>query len=322
MKNCALFCGGYSSEFDISMKSADNILKSFPKEFEVFKVIVSSKSWKVQYHKKSFDFNFTQPGFEVNSKRVQFDFAMIFIHGDPGENGKIQAYLDLFEIPYVNCNALTSSLTFDKWYCNNFLKSFEIPVAKNIAISSLENLDVNIVVSRLGMPLFVKPTDSGSSYGISKVHVEKDLIPAIKFALREGKLAIIESFLKGREITCTVFRNDNGINSLPLTEITTENDFFDFDAKYHGKSEEITPAQISRKEALEITKMAKKIYSILQLKSFVRIDFMLVEGIPYVIEVNTIPGFSNESIVPKMLEAAEIKTTDFLREIINFELKL
>lgn len=322
MKNFAVFCGGYSSEFDISVKSAENVIKCFPDEFQVFKVIVSKSGWKVEYKQTLFDYNFKNPGFKFEKININFDFALVYIHGDPGENGKIQAYLELVCIPFVNCNLIASSLTFDKWYCNNFLNAFEIPVAQNLILSTHDKIEINEIIQKLGLPLFVKPTDAGSSFGVSKVKKAEELMPAVKSALKEGKWAMLESFLEGREVTCAVYRNNEGIQTLPITEIVSENEFFDFDAKYNGKSLEITPARINKEEELSVINVSKKIYELLQLKSFVRIDFIIVGTIPYLVEVNTIPGFSNESIVPKMLECAQIDRKEFLRKIINFELNL
>ena len=321
MKKCALFCGGYSSEHDISLKSAQNIYAKFPKEYEAIKVIVKKHGWKVLYKEKEFDFHFQNPGFYYNSTFLKFDFAFIFIHGNPGENGKIQGYLDLFNVPYINSNALTSSLSFDKWYCNNYLKALGISVANAAAVRKNTTYNAEELLETIGLPMFVKPSDSGSSYGISKVKEENDLVPALDFAFKEGDTVVLESFLNGREITCAVYQNKKGIQTLPLTEIVSENEFFDFDAKYNGKSNEITPARIDSHHENLIRSLAIRVYELLELRSFVRIDFMLVGDTPHVIEVNTIPGFSNESIVPKMLKEANIESEFFLKEIIEFELQ-
>ena len=321
MKKCALFCGGYSSEHDISLKSAQNIYANFPKEFEAIKVIVNKQRWQVLYKGQELDYNFQNPGFYYNDTFIKFDFAFIFIHGNPGENGKIQGYLDLFDVPYVNSNALTSSLSFDKWYCNNYLKALGISVANATAVRRNTTYNTEKLLKTIGLPMFVKPSDSGSSYGISKVKEENELLPALDFAFKEGDTVVLESFLNGREITCAVYQNKKGIQTLPLTEIVSENEFFDFDAKYNGKSDEITPARIDSHHETLIRSLAIRIYELLQLRSFVRIDFMLVGDTPYVIEVNTIPGFSNESIVPKMLKEANIVSEFFLKEIIEFELQ-
>ena len=186
--------------------------------------------------------------------------------------------------------------------------------------SENQNYDINHIVEELGLPCFVKPADSGSSYGISKVNEIGELNPAIEKAFAEGKTVVIESFLKGTEVTCGIYRTNKGLIDLPLTEIVSENDFFDFEAKYLGKSQEITPARILDSEAKKIVDVAKKVYSILRLRSIARIDFMLVNGEPFVIEVNTTPGFSNASIVPQMLSSRGISIENFWDEIIDYEL--
>ena len=223
-------------------------------------------------------------------------------------------------IPYVNANVLASALSFDKLFCNQFLSSFDIPVAQSILLHAGDSIDENAIVQTLGLPLFVKPTDSGSSYGISKVKEVAQLPSAIYRAFKEGRTVVLESFLDGIEVTCGVFRNAEELIALPLTEIVSENEFFDYEAKYQGKSHEITPARISDEQTRIIQAQAKRIYTLLNLKSIARIDFMLVKEIPYVIEVNTTPGFSSESIVPKMLEVAGISISSFWEAILSTEL--
>jgi D-alanine-D-alanine ligase len=266
--------------------------------------------------------------FNLNTGKIEFpnqsplrlDGAIVYIHGNPGENGKIQALLDMLDIPYVNANVLSSALSFDKWYCNQFLKSFDFPVAKAILLRKGDTINEQELIDALGLPLFVKPTDSGSSYGISKVKQIQDLPQAIDSAFKEGDTIVLESFLDGIEVTCGVYRTKNGLCALPLTEIVSENEFFDFEAKYQGKSNEITPARISSEQTLAIQEQAKQIYHVLNLKSIARIDFMLVGETPYIIEVNTTPGFSSESIVPKMLQEAGISISAFWESILETEL--
>jgi D-alanine-D-alanine ligase len=217
---------------------------------------------------------------------------------------------------------LSSALSFDKWYCNQFLKSFGIPVANSVLLKVDEDINEEELIQTLGLPIFVKPTDSGSSYGISKVKKAEDLRSAIDTAFKEGRTIVLESFLNGIEVTCGVYRNNTELTALPLTEIVSENEFFDYEAKYQGKSNEITPARISAELTSNIQKEAKRIYQLLNLKSIARIDFMLVGETPYVIEVNTTPGFSAESIVPKMLAEAGISITSFWETIIETELIL
>jgi D-alanine-D-alanine ligase len=316
MKTVGIFCGGYSSEFDISIKSAETIQKNFPKDYTTVKIIIKKEGWKAEVNGELVDFDSNSMSF--GNKKI--DIGLVYIHGDPGENGKIQALLDMKGIPYLNSGPLASALSFDKWFCNQFLKSFGIPVAKSILLTSSSTYSDEHIIQELGLPLFVKPADSGSSYGISKVKTKEELLPAIHSAFKEGKTVVIESFLNGTEVTCGVYRSTEGIVALPLTEIASENEFFDYDAKYLGKSQEITPARVSDEIKVKIQQRAKYIYELMQLRSIARIDFMVVDSEPFVIEVNTTPGFSPASIVPQMLTCAGISITDFWKNISEVEL--
>jgi D-alanine-D-alanine ligase len=320
MKTIGIFCGGFSSEYEISLKSADTIKKHIPDSYLSYKIIVSKGKWEVEMEQESVPFDLNDCSFFIGDTKKIIDAAIVYIHGDPGENGKIQAMLELHGIQYINSGPLASALSFDKWYCNQFLRAFNIPVAKSLFLSKVDQYNPSEIVESLGLPIFIKPSDSGSSYGISKVKIIEDIPKALQFAFNEGKTVIVESFLDGIEVTCGVYRSSNGLVALPLTEIVSENEFFDFEAKYQGKSNEITPARISEDLKLEVQAMAKKIYELLQLKSIARIDFMLVNNQPYVIEVNTTPGFSAASIVPQMLSAAGISLGDFWGDIISIEL--
>jgi D-alanine-D-alanine ligase len=301
MQIVGIFCGGFSSEFDISIKSAQTIQDHFPRDYSAVKIIVSKDNWQV----------------ETNDGLVDFDLQSMSFES----NGKIQALLDMKGIPYLNSGPLASALSFDKWFCNQFLRSFEIPVAKSLLFTSSENISAKEIVDTLGLPVFIKPADSGSSYGISKAKSQEEILPAIEAAFSEGKTVVVEAFLKGTEVTCGVFRKKEGIYALPLTEIASENEFFDYAAKYLGKSQEITPARVSEEIKFKIQSRAKYIYELMQLRSIARIDFMVVEGEPFVIEVNTTPGFSPASIVPQMLACDGISITDFWKFILNVELK-
>ncbi len=320
MKKIGILCGGYSSEFEISVKSATTILTNFPSGYDAFLILVEKEKWTAKYQNEEIDFNPWTLSFHFQGQEIKLDAGIIYIHGNPGENGKIQALFDMKGIPCINSGSLASSLSFDKWYCNQFLKSFDIPVAKSILLTSNKNIDENHIITELGLPCFVKPSDSGSSYGISKVNTKEELKPALEKAFKEGKTVVIEAFLKGTEVTCGAYQSTKGIHTLPITEIVSENDFFDFEAKYHGKSEEIIPARISSNEVEKVEALTKKIYALLNLKSVARIDFMLVNNEPFVIEVNTTPGFSPASIVPRMLNHKGQSITDFWKEIIEFEL--
>ena len=320
MKIIGLFCGGYSSEYEISMKSAQLISENFPDEYELLKIIVTESNWYCDFNNSERFFDMNTGEIDLPQGKTKIDAGLICIHGDPGENGKIQAFLDLKNIPYVNSDFHASSLSFDKYKCNQFLKSHGVSTAKSILLRENQGYNSEHICSELGLPLFVKPTGSGSSYGISKVYKEDQLEKAIKFAFTEGDELVLESFLEGRELTCAVFRANDTIKALPITEIISENDFFDYDAKYNGKSKEETPAKIDEVVANTIKSMSQEIYDLLGLKSIARIDYILVESTPYVIEVNTIPGFSGASIVPQMLNIEDIELKAFWRMVIRQEL--
>lgn len=320
MKIVGLFCGGFSSEFEISIKSANTIKTHFPSGYTVYKIVVKEDQWIIELENETTHFDLNTFSFSENGNEMTLDLGLVYIHGNPGENGKIQALLDIKGIPYINSGVLASSLSFDKWYCNQFLKSFGIPVAKSLFLHAQNQFSNDEIVAELGLPVFVKPSDSGSSYGISKVKEKEVLTEALTFAFNEGKTVVIESFLDGTEVTCGVYRTKNGLHALPLTEICSENEFFDYEAKYNGKSQEITPARVDDSIKEKVQELAKNIYSIMQLKSIARIDFMIVNNAPYVIEVNTTPGFSPASIVPQMIACDGKTITQFWSEILEVEL--
>ncbi len=305
MKRIGLICGGFSSEYHISIKSAQTIQNHFPVHLECVLIQISRENWQERLKLEN-----------------QIDAAIVYTHGDPGENGKIQAFLDMLQIPYINSGVLASALSFDKWYCNQFLKGFGFEVAKSQLFHFGAQIDATALVANLGLPMFVKPSDSGSSFGISKVKSVDAVQTAFETAFKEGRNVVAEAFLDGTEVTCGVYRSQDGLVALPLTEIVSETEFFDYAAKYDGKSKEITPARIADSVALAVQSQAKKIYDLLGLRAIARIDFMLVNDVPHVIEVNTTPGFSPASIVPQMLGVAQIGIQDFWQQIIKVELDM
>jgi D-alanine-D-alanine ligase len=321
MKNVGIICGGFSSEFDVSVKSATNIFNNFPTGYRPFLILLKKEGWFIQNQNRELgEVNSRDFTFKSGQESIKIDFAIVYIHGDPGENGKIQSYLEMIDIPYVNSGPLASQLSFDKWYCNQFLKGFGHEVADSIYITELSiELDSDQIVEQLGLPIFVKPCDSGSSFGIEKVNKVEDLEPAVQNAFNEGSTIVLESFLDGIEVTCAVYRDKDGVHTLPLTEIVSENEFFDYEAKYKGLSQEITPARISDELRAKVQYISSSIYNLMQLRSVARVDFIIVNGVPNIIEVNSIPGFSNESIVPKMLEAADISIKEFWASILTGE---
>jgi D-alanine-D-alanine ligase len=320
MKKVGIFCGGFSSEFDISIKSAATILNNIPDGYDAFLIVVEPGKWTVKYKGMDLALDLNTLTFIFNGNQEKLEIGLVYIHGNPGENGKIQAFLEMKGIPCVNAGALASEISFDKWFCNQFLRGFGIPVAKSILMYTPNDCTTENMVSNLGLPIFVKPADSGSSFGISKVSREEDLQGAIEKAFQEGETVVLESFLNGIEITCGVYRTKNGIEALPITEIVSDGDFFDYDAKYLGKSKEITPARIPDEIRDKVQEQTKMIYQLLRLKSIARIDHMIVDGVPYVIEVNTTPGFSDASIVPQMITENGQTFKEFWQEVFAAEL--
>jgi len=321
MKTIGIICGGFSSEFDISVKSATTIYDNFPTEYSVFMIFLRKTGWSVKVEADEIPLDPKEFTFKKDGRTIKIDAAIVYIHGDPGENGKIQSYLEMIDLPYINSGPLASQLSFDKWYCNQFLKGFGINVADSIYLSKPSEMPVvDSVVEQLGLPIFVKPCDSGSSYGITRVDDKNLLQKAVDDAFAEGATVVMEAFLDGTEVTCAAYRKEDGIKTLPMTEIVSENAFFDYAAKYQGKSQEITPARISDELRDKCQEITVKIYQLLNLRSIARVDFMLVDGEPNVIEVNTIPGFSSASLVPQMIACEGISVREFWSEIIRAEL--
>jgi D-alanine-D-alanine ligase len=322
MKRIGVICGGFSSEFEISLKSANTIIANFPNGFETVLIVLSREGWSVSTASGDVPFDIRTMTFKDQDIVKHLDAALVYTHGDPGENGKIQAFLEMQSIPYINSGPLASALSFDKWYCNQFLSKFGVPVANSLFLRNRFDVQEQEIIDKLGLPLFVKPSDSGSSYGISKVNLPEGLGKALDAAFKEGRTVVAESYLKGIEVTCGLYRRKTGIHALPLTEIYTENDFFDYEAKYLGKSQEITPARVSDAIREKVQETAKMIYDLMQLRSIARIDFMVVDDIPHVIEVNTTPGFSPASIVPQMIKCDGNTIRNFWTEILEVELQI
>jgi len=318
MKNIAIIEGGYSHEKIISLKSAATVFENIDTDlYNPIMVRIDEDGWfafdngkKVAINRNDFSFN-----------NIKFDIAFIVIHGTPGEDGKLQAYFDMLNIPYSTCSQLAATLTFNKFVCNQFLKTFNINVAEAVLVRQNETVNAASITTKVGLPCFVKPADGGSSFGITKVTKESDLKAAIELALQHGSQAIIESFMVGREITNGIYKNVGGIVSLPITEILSDNDFFDFDAKYKGESNEVTPANLPNELSENIKATTKKIYEILDLKGICRADYIIQNNEPYLIEINTVPGLSAQSIIPQMAAHKGISLKQLFNEVIEVALQ-
>ncbi|MDR2683510.1 MAG: D-alanine--D-alanine ligase [Dysgonamonadaceae bacterium] len=316
----AIVAGGYSSEYVVSLKSAQGIWSFIDKDrYKVFIVMITKEKWVVQQENQpdipvdKNDFSFL-----LNGQRTKFDFAYITIHGAPGENGQLQGYFDMLDIPYSSCGVLAAALTFNKYYCNQYVNSFGVRTAPSLLLRKGEILPPEAIIAQLGLPLFIKPSDGGSSFGTTKVTAPGQIPPAIAAALQEGNEAIIESFMPGTEVTCGCYRTQGAITVLPVTEVVSQNEFFDYDAKYKGRSEEITPARISGELTAEIQELTARIYAKIGAKGIIRVDYIISPaGEVRMLEVNTTPGMTATSFIPQQVRAAGRDMTQVLTEIIE-----
>jgi len=319
-KTIAVITGGNSSEYVISVKSADTIIENLDKaKYEPYRVEIKGKDWKVSLAEGTTvqidknDFTFTQ-----NGSKVSFDGALIMIHGDPGEDGKLQGYLEMLGIPYTASNVLASAATFSKHFTKQYLLSYGIKSADWILLNKRFGFKISEVESKIGFPCFVKPNNAGSSFGVSKVSSHDQLIDAVNNAMQEDDEVLVEKMISGTEITCGVLRTSRNTYKFPITEIVSKKGFFDYEAKYTaGMSEEIIPARIDEKIAERCKDLSLRIYDLFNCHWFGRIDYIINNGELYLLEINTIPGMSRESIIPKMVRAANLSLTVLLDEIIS-----
>ena len=323
MKHIAIVAGGDSSEVVVSLKSAQGI-KSFIDETKYKTTIVTiiGDEWLAKVSEnKSYVIDKNDFSYTVNGEKQKFDFAYITIHGTPGENGILQGYLDLIGLKYSCCGVLAAALSFNKFACNQYLKNFGAKVASSMLVSPGMNVDPKEVVEKLGLPCFIKSNVGGSSFGVTKVKEEAQILPAVERAFAEGGDVIIESFLKGTEITCGMYKTHEKTVVFPITEVVPENEFFDYDAKYNGQVSEITPARISDEMTKKVQEETKKYYDILGCKGIVRIDYIITEdGVPHVLEANTTPGMTPTSFIPQQVRAAGIDIKDVMSDIIENKL--
>jgi D-alanine-D-alanine ligase len=308
MKTIAIAAGGDSSEFEVSVKSAGEVSKALSSRYKTYIIMIRGTNWywedqKGRYH--SIDKN--DFSLITDDGKVRFDAVFIAIHGTPGENGLLQGYFDIMAIPYTSCGAFCSALTFNKQACKLFLKEYRILMADSILIRKGDQFEPESIINRAGLPCFVKPNDSGSSFGVTKVKSQEELLPAIGTAFKESNEVLIEAFMSGREVACGVVKTSKKAIVLPITEIISKNEFFDYEAKYTpGMSEEVTPAELSEDVTAEIQRLSSHIYDLLGCKGIVRVDFIMINEKPHFLEINTIPGMSKESLIPQQAAAAGI----------------
>lgn len=318
--NVALLMGGDSGEYEVSIGSGNVVLKSLDKSrYRVFPILVRNSQFSFTDDSgKTYPVDLNDFSLQLENEKVNFEYAYIAVHGTPGEDGKIQGYLDLKHIPYSSCDLTTSAITFDKYFCNDLAIRYGANVPETILLRKGEAIDFNAVELRMGYPCFVKPNRSGSSVGVSKAYLRTELERAIEQAFEIDTQVLVQQFIKGREIACGVFEKDGEVIVLPVTEIVSKKDFFDYEAKYTaGMADEITPAPISEKEETECRKMTAELYRSFNCKGVVRFDYFLSGDKWWFLEVNTVPGFSEGSIVPKQAKAAGYSLQDFFGMLIE-----
>ena len=333
MKSVVVIYGSDSSEWEVSVRSGEFTASQIDgTKYDVYEMFARFGSWSIVAYRKNGGERIVIPEQErpvvdksdfsavIDGEKVKFDYAYIMQHGTPGENGLMQGYLEMIEVPHSGCNAFVAAVTFDKYSCKSYLKDVDfVKCADDIFIRKGEHTEgmAQKAVERLSLPIFVKPTDGGSSFGVTKVKKVEDFDAAVEAAFAEGKTIMAEGAIVGRELTCAVYFNGHENVALPVIEIITDNEFFDYEAKYNGHSREVCPAQIPDSLRDEIQEVSKKIYAHLGCSGLVRVDYIASEEGLYFLEVNTIPGMTSASLVPQMVRAAGLSMTDFLTTIIE-----
>ena len=325
-RNIAIVCGGDSSEHDVSMRSAQGLYSFFDKErYNIYVVDVKGQDWHVDLQNGDMakidknDFSFKMDG-----KTVAFDYAYITIHGTPGENGLMQGYFELLHIPYSTSGVLVEAMTFDKYVLNNYLRGFGVNVAESVLLrrGEEEKYSDEEIEKRIGMPCFVKPAADGSSFGVSKVKNADQLAPALRVAFMESDEVMVESFMKGTEISIGCYKTRDKAVVFPATEVVTSNEFFDYDAKYNGQVQEITPARLSPETTKRVEEETSRIYDILHCNGIIRIDYIISKDADgndkiNMLEINTTPGMTATSFIPQQVRAAGLDIKDVLTDIVE-----
>ncbi len=325
-RTIAIVCGGDSSEHDVSLRSAQGLFSFFDKErYHVYIVDVKGQDWHVELPDGTTakidrnDFSFIE-----NGKARLFDYAYITIHGTPGENGLLQGYFDLIGLPYSTSGVLVEAMTFDKFVLNNYLRAYGVSVADSMLIRKgyEELVSDDEIEERIGMPCFVKPAADGSSFGVSKVKNKDQLAPAIRKAMMESPEIMVEALLEGTEITQGIYKTQDKTVVFPITEVVTSNEFFDYDAKYNGQVQEITPARLPQDVTGRVSRITSSIYDILHCNGIIRVDYIVSkEGKISMLEVNTTPGMTATSFIPQQVRAAGLSMADVLTDIVENQFK-
>ena len=322
-KNIAIIMGGYSSEVEISLKSGAVVYKNISKElYNTFQIHILKNKWVlVDDNKNEYPINKHDFSAVVNGEKINFDCVFNAIHGHPGEDGTLLAYFDLIGLKHTSAPFYQMALTFNKRDCLSVVKQYGIKTASSFYIDKGDEINIDKIIEKVGLPCFVKPNKAGSSFGISKAKTKAEIMPAIEKAFNEDHQILIEEFLDGPEITIGVFEYEGKTKVLPMTEIVTQNDFFDYEAKYLGKSEEITPARISDEIHKKLETLATHVYQILNMNGFSRSEYILVKGEPFFLEMNTVPGLTAESLIPQQAAQAGISLQELFHNAIKMALK-
>ena len=319
MKNIAIVFGGFSSEYEVSIKSAKFIYDNLKEnsKWNIFQICISKKKNTVKFKERIFDLDYHSFTFNIDGKIIKPDAVYNIIHGDPGENGVLAEILEKNEIPQTSCNNYVSGLTFNKKKYIKFVDSLNIPCPKQVLLKSKDLISISRILEAIKIPCIVKPNNGGSSIGVSKVNYADELENKIKIAFNEGDEVLIENFLDGQEVSVGVLEINGKRIILPITEIISDNELFDYNAKYLGESQEITPGNISDKSKELIHKYVNTIYDNIELNGITRSEFIIVDGNPHILETNTIPGFTKQSIIPQQIEAQGLS----VKEVINNQIK-
>lgn len=322
-KNIAIIMGGYSSEYKISLTSGNVVFESLDStKYNAFRIHIFKDKWVyVDTNNEEFPVDKNDFSITVNGSKTTFDCVFNAIHGSPGEDGLMQGYFELLNMPQTSCNMYQAGVTFNKRDCLSVLKPYGIKTAESYFVNKGDIINEDDIIAKVGLPCFVKANKAGSSFGVSKAHTKADLQPSIDTAFKEDDEIIIESFLDGTEVSVGVITYKGEIKVLPITEIVSENDFFDYEAKYLGKSQEITPARLTEEQEYQVNTVAKKVYQVLKMKGFSRSEYIFKDGEPHLLEMNTIPGLTRESILPQQAAAAGISLSDLFDSAIEEALK-
>jgi len=318
-RKVGVVCGGYSSEQKISLQSGRTVFEALDRSiWDVFLIVLTEDAWTAKDDKDN-TYEVSKGDFKLHSSKgiITLDLVFNVVHGSLGENGQLAALWELLGIPFTSCDSYNAALTFNKRDCLSVLREWGIPTAKHYSLDQMDSINSKIIVEAVGLPCFVKANRAGSSFGVYKVYREEDLATSIQKAFLEDTQLIIEEALEGREVSVGVAKFDNKIQVLPITEIITSNDFFDFAAKYEGQSEEITPAQIPTHWEKQLNELTSKIYSKMGLKGIVRSEFIIVDDIPHLLEINSVPGMTEKSIVPQQVQAMGMELSDFLDRLLH-----